>query len=378
MSRRGMPNKSKQTPPASEPSTTIPGGVVEHTLGKDDVQISITRSDPGFEDREALAEKLWESEKDRHVPITGGDTEGEEGATSEEKDPETEEEVGTKPAEDQEIEGDEEEGTETAEEPDSETQELLVDGEKVIKSKAEIAEVGGVRNMQKILAADRRLEQATRERQEATRLLKEIQEAAKAGLPPKGGATQEESALSTEQQERIKALGEKWKYGDEEESQEALQQLLAEGRNTATPQLKQEVMQDVVRLLYQQKIAQEARRVHSVFTAAPEDDGYADIYPKEKGGKCEDPEVWEFFDYKINSLVNAGEPQELATYRKAADAVRKRFATIPPDALAEKRERKRGIDVVQGVKAKSPAIPKDKTEIHDDIINWHRKDRGQA
>ena len=378
MTRRGMPNKSKQTPPASEPSTTIPGGVVEHTLGKDDVQISITRSDPGFEDREALAEKLWESEKDRHVPITGGDTEGEEGATSEEKDPETEEEVGTKPAEDQEIEGDEEEGTETAEEPDSETQELLVDGEKVIKSKAEIAEVGGVRNMQKILAADRRLEQATRERQEATRLLKEIQEAAKAGLPSKGGATQEESALSTEQQERIKALSEKWKYGDEEESQEALQQLLAEGRNTATPQLKQEVMQDVVRLLYQQKIAQEARRVHSVFTAAPEDDGYADIYPKEKGGKCEDPEVWEFFDYKINSLVNAGEPQELATYRKAADVVRKRFATIPPDALAEKRERKRGIDVVQGVKAKSPAIPKDKTETHDDIINWHRKDRGQA
>lgn len=372
MSRKGMPKKGKGTPSETADTSTVDdtgtpeifGGVEEHTIGKDEVPIFLTRTDPNFEDREKLAEKLWEQEKDNFVPVTGGDAE--EGADREEKSAEAEEAVEAKPEEGKEDEGDAEEDEEAAE-----SEELIVDGEKIVKTKAEIEEAGGKRNLQKILAADKRLE-------EATLLLRQAQATVQAQLPGQGAASQREpQPVSQEQGQKIKALYEKLRYGDDDEGQEAMQELL-QGR-TATPVDKQEILQAVEQMFYGYNLAGEKKRIQAVFTTAPDQGGYADIYPEEMGGKSKDPEMWEFFDYKINQLVNAGEPQELATYQKAADAVRKRFGagTTQQDSLADKRERKRGIDVVQGVKTKTPGTPQVKADTHDDIIKWHQKERGQ-
>jgi hypothetical protein len=198
-----------------------------------------------------------------------------------------------------------------------------------------------------------------------------------ARLPQEGAAQgkQSEPVYTQEQKERVKELFEKWKYGDDDEGQEALRVML-EGRK-ATPEDKQETLRAVARMLQAERMKTEAERIHAVFLAPPEQDGYADIYPVEKGGKCENPKVWRYFDYAINQAINSGEPQALATYRKAAAEAREMFATTSQDALAEKRERKRGIDVVQGVKVKTPGAPVEKEESHADIIKWHQKTRGQ-
>ena len=365
---RGMPKKGST--PETADSTTVPevfGGIEESTVGKDDVPITIIRSDPNFEDREKLAEKLYEQDKDDLTAVMG--EEAEEGEDREPKDTEADETVAGKPEESEEDEGVEEEGETAAEVPDPESEELTVDGQKIVKTRDEIYEAGK-RALQKDLSADKRLE-------EATYLLRKAEDR-DAKLPTEGAAQEPKPkpVPTAEQKESIKALFEKWKYGDDDEGQEALQEML-EGAK-ATQEDKRETLQAVAQLLQRERLNTEAKRIHSVFLAPPDQDGYADIYPTEKGGKCEDPEVWEFFDYKIRQATGSGEPHEMATYRKAADATRKMFARTPQqDSLAEKRERKRGIDVVQGVKTKTPGVKQDKEESHADIIKWHQKERGQ-
>ena len=57
MSRKGMPKKGKGTPSETADTSTVDdtgtpeifGGVEEHTIGKDEVPIVLTRTDPNFE-----------------------------------------------------------------------------------------------------------------------------------------------------------------------------------------------------------------------------------------------------------------------------------------------------------------------------------------
>jgi len=372
MSRRGMPKKGKNVPmPAHEQGEIdISGGEKEYTLGKDDVPIVLTRTDPNFDERERLAEELWNREK--------GEMEGLEPEEEEPKEPEVktddtdksddtdadteaEEEAEEVEEEDKTVEGDGEKEEDRAEAIEEEYETLTIDGQKVQKPKNEIYEAGK-RALQKDLSADKRLE-------EATRLLKETQATISARLPQDGVAHQRplQPVPDKEQQAKIKQLYEKLRYGDDDEGEAAMTELL-QGR-TATPQIE-EILFGVSRYI-------ERERIRTVFTTPPDKGGYADIYPEEGGGKCTDPEIWEFFDYKVNQMINRGEPNELPTYQKAAEEVRKRFsASSSKPSLSDKKEKKRGIDVVKGVKTRSPVPETPKEETHEDILNEHRKARG--
>lgn len=364
-----MPKKSKSADASTVETPEVFGGIQETTPGKreEDPPIVLTRSDPSFEAREKLAEKLWEEEKENfHVacgPDEGKPAEEVLGDTEDAETPadsETEEEVEAKPAEDQGIEGDgaeADEGTEDEEEYET----LVVDGVETKKTAKEVYEAGK-RALQKDMSADKRLE-------EATALLNEV----KAGVMPQlsdqdvAARRQLQPVPNQEQQARIKALYEQLRYGDDEEGEQALREVLG-GRESATPQMEQ--------IFYGVGLMLEQEKIRTAFVSDPGAGGYSDILPKENGGKCEDPEVWGFFDYKVNQLIQQGEPNALPTYQKAAETVRSRFSTQGRQAgLSEKRDKKRGIDVVKGVKAKTPATPEEKEETHEDILNWHRRNR---
>lgn len=372
MSRRGMPKKGKQVPmPAHEKGSNtgvVPGGEQESTIGDNDVPIVLTRTDPNFDERERLAEELWNKEKGE-LEGTGEEEEHTEPEVktddtdkSDDTDADTEakEEAEEVEEEDKTVEGDGKKEEDRAEEIEEEYETLTIDGQKVQKPKNEIYEAGK-RALQKDLSADKRLE-------DATRLLRETQATISARLPD-GVAHQRplQPVPDKEQQAKIKQLYEKLRYGDDDEGEAAMTELL-QGR-TATPQIE-EILYGVSRYI-------ERERIRSVFTTPQDKGGYADIYPEEGGGKCTDPEIWEFFDYKVNQMINRGEPNELPTYQKAADEVRKRFSAFSSKpSLSDKRDKKRDIDVVKGVKAKSHASEKPREETHKDIINEHLKFRG--
>lgn len=375
MSKRGkgMSKSKKSAPKQAEKAETpaqeadIPGGEREYTLGKDDAPIILTRTDPNFEARERLAEQLWEREKGNLTFF------GEEEAKEDEESPDQgEEETEDEPEAAEEDTGDvqeEEEAPESgevdvkAEEDEEDT--LIIDGQQTKKSKKEIYEAGK-RALQKDLSADKRLE-------EATRLLREAQSTVQAQLSAQdaqAGARNLQPVPTGDQKKRIQDLYEKLRYGSDEEGTDALTEVL--GGRTATPQLND--------ILYNVGLYLERDRIRHAFMTPPDEGGYADIYPTEQGGLCEDPEVWDYFDFRVNKALQSGSPNELATYRKAAEAVRQRFAMkadTPKASLEEKKAKKREIDVVKGVKKKAPPVEVEKEETHEDILRWHRKNRGQ-
>ena len=350
----------------------------ERTIGNDDAPIVLTRSDPNFEAREKLAEKLWERERQDWA----GEEEDQQTDKPEEGIPDDDQ----KQQDEKEVEADQEEveaGSGDTAEADSEDageaeeaaqadtgdddlDTLIVDGQTIHKPRKEVYETGR-RALQKELAADRRLE-------EAQRLYNDALQAYQTGLP-RAGVSSQKAVSSEEKAKRIEEITSKLIDGDYDQVQTAVTELV-EGRDNATPAPDMDqIMHGVGQYL---EYEMERRSVVSAFRTPPEQGGYADVVPTELGGQSDSPEVYDFLNWKIAQITQAGAPHSLSTYRKAAEITRKQFGLRDPGrpTLSDKRDKKREIDVVKGVRAKTPVAPKQKEETHEDIIAWHRKQRG--
>jgi len=391
MSRKSKAKEKAQQEQAQDPDSApeVFGGEQEHTVGKDDAPIIITRSDPNFEAREKLNEALWQREKSEfHVAFEPPKAEGEEEKPEPEEAQEPEQAAEeAEPEEPQEEEEKTEEAEEEAPEEEEEYETLKVYGETIRRPKKEVEENGGVAQYQKKLAAEKQLEEASKERKEIYRMLEEFKTVMAGAQLPKGAVevTKPQRVPTESEKQHINNVIEKLQYGDENERVEAYYEL-SQGRKNATPEQTEEIANGVLRVLQerQQKAEQEwierkREEIYNSIAKPKEEGGCLDILPPEMGGTCEDPGIYAYFSAKVWELTGAGKPQEPATYIEAAELARKTFGLSPKDSqrsLSEKRQQKREIDVVKGVKAKTPATPKDQEDTHESILNEHRKFRG--
>jgi hypothetical protein len=224
------------------------------------------------------------------------------------------------------------------------THRLKIDGEEREVPEAELIEVGK-RALQKELAADKRLE-------EATRLLNEAKQQRQTVQPPKDAAKPAVDA------DVVKAI----QYGTEEEAAKALGDLM--GRNSATPeQIDQIVDQRVAQVMTQKDIS---TRFSTEF---------ADV--------VKDPDLFEFARAKVQRRLDAGEPNTWATYEAAGKEVADKFVkpqvSDPAVTLDEKRAKKSSVTVIKSAAGAKPGAGKDdKPETPAQIIQEIRKARHQT
>jgi hypothetical protein len=218
---------------------------------------------------------------------------------------------------------------------------LKIDGEEREVSQDELIEYGK-RAMQKELAADKRLE-------EATRLLNEARQQT-TPQPSKDAAPTVDAGM-------VKAI----QYGTEEEAAQALSDLM--GRGKATPeQIDNVVSQKVAAILTQKEIS-------TRFTTE-----FAEI--------AQDDDLYGIAAMKVQRRLDAGEPNTWDTYAAVGKELSEKYGKPKepevPQTMEEKQAKKSTVTVIKSASAK-PAGPKeDKPETVADVLQEMRKARHQT
>lgn len=295
---------------------------------------------------------------------------------------------------------------------DTEEIELVIDGEKVKKTKAEILEIGR-KAAQKEMAADRRLEEAARIKREAEAELARSRSAAtrtpqtEPDTPP---ATPPAAAVDYDKAvaEKRKALREAMNYGDEAdqetaqvEYEKALRDQFNAGRQPANAK-DREYLDDIndIRVLTKNVKAQLAREsIVDRFTAPETDGGFADIWG--------DPALQAQVMQEVNRSIEAGANDlDWKTYESAGKKVRAyreflktyegngsspaptepagvapkvpaKAPTVDP-TLAARADRKRQVPQVPTASA-SATVPEEKEENPSDVVaSMARRRPGQT
>ena len=284
----------------------------------------------------------------------------------------------------------EDEKTETkADEKPTDTDEeveIVVDGEKKMVPLSEITDAG-IRSLQKESAADKRLEEATRLLKEA----KEVQPPVSKEKPAETDAETDKADLSDQDAinnlaQSRKAYRDAIQYGTDEEVEKALidyeeaQKVLyrAEmGASNATQQAGDVVDQVANKL--------EEREILKKFQLPEDEGGFKDL--------TNDPVLYNAVLIKVDELLKDGEANTWDTYQKAGDFVRNTYGsgrTQSPEetdadksestSTEEKLERKREIDTIPAVNAKSETTVKEtKKQSPQEIVETMRQSRpGQS
>ena len=327
------------------------------------------------------------------VPTEPG-TEEEPPGTVETKPPESDKKTEPKPAEP---------AAPATPPTDTEEIELVIDGEKVKKTKAEILEIGR-KAAQKELAADRRLEEAARIKREAEAELARSRSAAtrtpqtEPETPP---ATPPAAAVDYDKAvaEKRKALREAMTYGDDDdqetaqvEYEKALRDQFNAGRQPATSV-------DPVTLAKNVKVQLARESIVDRFTAPETDGGFADIWGDpalqaqvmqevnrsiEAGANDLDWKTYEAAGKKVRAYreflkTYEGNGSSPATTEPAgvAPKVPAKAPTVDP-TLAARADRKRQVPQVPTASA-SATVPEEKEENPSDVIaNMARRRPGQT
>jgi len=221
--------------------------------------------------------------------------------------------------------------------------EIVVDGQKKKVAVKELIE-DGIKARQKLLAADKRLE-------DAARLKKEIEDL-KAELLSR--SPQERNAAKKNAGD-IEALRrdymEKAQYGSVDEATEALEAYEQAILGRSAGPSKTELLEEI-----------KAEQIRERFTAPAADGGFGDLYDESHGevevagpdGKTYTQPALEFLAMQeVNRLLKSGEPNTWATYKKAGETVRQKYVqgnrTKNADNITDfnkKREEKRKTDNV--------------------------------
>ena len=229
---------------------------------------------------------------------------------------------------------------------------IVVDGEKREVPLSDVMDAGK-RTLQKESAADKRLREAAEMREQATKLLEAAGRRVEEQLPEEGAAP---SPISDEERERVATLAESILYGEEEERNEALAEVIGMGRVEATPSDDR-----VLALIHAELHASEIR---NKLSASPESGGYADI--------MSDPYLFSIASARVDALLQEGQPNSWELYAGVCDEVRAWRDGLVKDTPAEKKlgddikakgERKKSIDTVTSVTAKSPSTVKPEKKV---------------
>jgi len=237
-----------------------------------------------------------------------------------------------------------------------ETVHLIIDGQEKDVPLSEVTDAGK-RALQKQLAADKRLE-------EATQLLREAKERA---LPPKEDVPPKPPEPETERMDAA-ALAKAIQYGTEDEAAQALAQF--QETTTVTPERVSELVEKRVQQLEQE---QAQKTFWENVKRKPEDGGFADLM---------EDEVIAFpaFFAASDRLLNAGEPNTWETYQKAGEEVRELLKTRygGPDLESKKASKRAAADdVPRGTNQRQAPPPEEKPQTKQQILDEMRKSRGQ-
>lgn len=304
--------------------------------GAEEVQATPNPRDAAMEQ---IAGNVEEQKKEEFAELV---PEGEE--------PEKEAEPEKEPEQAKEPEADAEKKAEPEKEPEPEERliTLKVDGKEIQVPESKIYEAGR-RTLQKEVAADKRLE-------EATRLLREAE-----------ARTKQPSTTDVAQQQQYDAatLAQALSSGDPQLAALAVEELMKGGRQAIQPA-------DIFNYV-QQFTAQEieARTAQEKFVT-----DYADI--------VQDPFLLQLAvnleDQRLARVAAGVEPVIPLgeAFKTHGETIRKWKGTQAPNTLADKQERKATVQTLPSAKAKAPAPETTKPESVADIINDMRKARKQA
>lgn len=242
---------------------------------------------------------------------------------------------------------------------DEPKEKLVIDGQEQEVPLSKILDAGK-RALQKNLAADKRLE-------EATKLLRRAEEVASQVPPGKGTQTADppkSDADKTQLRELLKAI----RYGSDEEAEVAFEKAVGGAGSAKGP--------DVDEILTTVETRLAAKTILSQFSAAPEQGGFADIDG--------DEDLKMLAARKVDELIRAGKsPLDWSTYEEAGNYVRGKFgkptaSTPPGNGLHQKAARKTGIDNVQSAGGRVPKTPTpddDQPKSVSDVIRDMKRSR---
>lgn len=210
-----------------------------------------------------------------------------------------------------------------------ETREIIVDGQRVQVPLSKIVEMG-TRTLQKEVAADVRLNQASQLLAEAKRIAEQSQ-------PPQGAAQPTMDELNDDQ------LAELIQYGTKEQAAQAIKAL-----RSSAPQVKPE---DIARYAQQAVAPQMAFEAGKNFAAME----YGDI--------LNDPDLGAIFLNRENALRKSGDQRSyVELYKAIGDDIRTKFnrpkpgAALPPQAASSTAGRT--MAEKQAAKAQAPSAPR--------------------
>lgn len=246
----------------------------------------------------------------------------------------------------------EEQGEEEQTEPDppkpdeaDETVTLRVDGKEVHVPKSKILDAG-VRTLQKEVAADKRLEEATRllrVAQESQRELQRMQQ------PPQPS-----------DQDVANAIAQALRQGDEAQAQAAISALLNAGR--------------------QQTIQPEA--IHQIVAQEVEASAALNSFRSDFSDVVSDPYLMrlavDLEDQRLARVAQGLEPNRplVEAFKEHGEAIRK-WRGLTPNTMETKREAKASIQPVKAASLRAPTPKPDKPETTEQIIEKMRRSRNQ-
>lgn len=292
---------------------------------------------------EQIANTVEEQKKEEFTPLV---PEGAQEAPEVKPAEEQAKEPGNAPEQD--AQADEPQTPEEPEKPQERLITIKVDGREMQVPESQIIEAGR-RTLQKEVAADKRLE-------EATRLLREAE--ARAKQPPKQDVAQ------APQQYDAATLAQALTSGDPQLAALAVEEIQKAGR-----QPQQAIPPEAIFGFVRQEI--EATTAQEQFKSE-----YADI--------VKDPFLLQLAvnleDQRLAKVAAGLEPviPLYEAFKQHGEAIRKwRGTQAQGETLSEKRERKATVPTLPSAKAKAAAPEQDKPETTEDIIQQMRKSRRQ-
>ena len=297
---------------------------------------------------EQLADAKYESEKDEFHPISYPEDPPRKESKQEVEEGEVENiQEDIQPQDQADVQPEEEEVQE-------EMMELIIDGAKQHVPKSKVMEAGQ-RSLQKAMAADKRLEEATRILNEAKQMREQ-----KPAPAPEPEITEDDKNLF------YKGLAEKVQYGSEEDVIDALKKL-----HTLNAHKTSGFDPNQLPGLIDQQL--NVKMIQNRFNSPPDQGGFSDI--------TSDPRLLNLASQMVNDALHKGVPNTWELYEAIGKDLRTwRTGNTAPsqNGLAAKQEKKKTIDNVRPMAAPNKQVTEHDPESMQDVIEEMRKARHQS
>lgn len=257
-----------------------------------------------------------------------------------------------------EIEEDAKDGTEKTEEisqknenieeeshPESEQKEDLEDDILILKvdgKEKKLTKQEAIARLQKLEAADKRLQEATEAKNEALKILSQAK--ARQETQPSQKDAEKPEIMDAKVKEKVKKFANAiYEASDPDEISSLLLEVMEYGSKQRGPS-----EDEILAKVYDEM---DRRTLIDRFRAPVNEGGFKDIMDNER--------LRQFADMIITEKVNSGKPINWETYQEAGDEVRSLFNILTPtqnsntESMQRKIEKKKNLDIVKGINQKA-------------------------